>query len=81
MYAYKLQTTSVMIQGDLVHVVCVGVFLIGRCLYTMCLNIFFFKERSFLNKIFFKCAPLKYSFNLQRTSTKFKFSLGGSTDI
>jgi hypothetical protein len=31
MYAYKHLTTSSMIQGDLVHMVRVGLFLIGRC--------------------------------------------------
>jgi len=82
MYANKLLTTSVMIQEDLVHVMCVGVFLIGRCLYTVCVNIFLFLNNGpFLNKIFFKFAPLKCSFNLLGASTKFKFSLNVSTDI
>lgn len=42
MYAYKLLTTAIMIQEDLVHVACVGVFHIGRCLCTMCANMFVF---------------------------------------
>lgn len=45
--------------------VCIGVFLIGRCLYTICLNIFLFKQRSFFTKIIFKFATPKYAFTLQ----------------
>jgi len=45
MYVYELLTTSIMIQEDLVHVVRVGVFVIGRCFVHDVLKYFPFSNK------------------------------------